>query len=94
MIVGMSQNQTTTNASAATTAQIQVVIETRGQRANPDFQRAVNAVIEANPTTRQEVAEIIRKSGFWPHAGGRHVALIYAGERLAMFVHPTAPDFN
>jgi hypothetical protein len=51
-------------------------------------------VEQRNDDTRAEVANVVRNWGFTSYVGGRHVAVMQDGVRLAIITHPTAPDFN
>lgn len=81
--------------------QVQVKVETRNL--TMEFQNCVNAIMRANPATRDGVANIVMAHLFACHTGGRHVAILdptpVPGERSGhrrrlAIVTSNAPDFN
>lgn len=82
------------------TTQNQIVTTAEGGDHSPAVRRNLAACLadirDENPTTREEVALIVRKYGFEVHKGGCHVAIFrpLSTKRIAIITHPTAPDFN
>jgi hypothetical protein len=44
--------------------------------------------------SRATVAELVRGHGFEAYVGGRHVAVMESGVRLALITSTKSPDFN
>lgn len=57
------------------------------------LRECVSQIAITNPSTRDGAASIVRHFGFKVHIGGRHVAILCDGLRVAIITGST-PDWN